>query len=127
MDITSEQLEDIIADLGNELQAILDKTLPCHRMSTYLNGTRKERLDLSHNVPMGHFSDEQHEFILRELTEMMLENDNESTEIVLKVLFPETLIRIFKRLTNKSYNKAEEELFKGKVRYEIIKGISCFF
>ena len=97
MDISNEQLEDMIQDLVDELQEILYETRPCDRMAKYLSGSRQEKLDLNHNVPMGHFSDEQHQLILRELTDMMPEKDNESTEIVLKVLFPETLIRLLKK------------------------------
>ena len=98
MDIASEHIQDMIADLGDKLQEILYETLPCNRMAKYLRGSRQDKLDLNYNVPMGHFSDDQHQLILRELLDMMLEKDNESTEVVLKVLFPETLIRLYKGL-----------------------------
>ena len=58
---------------------------------------------------------------------MLPERDNESVEVVLKILFPETLIRLYQKITRKSYKEAEKELFQGKVRCEIIKDISYFF
>ena len=106
----------MIQDLAPELQEILYETRPCSRWTKLQSGTKKEKLNLSYNVPMGYFSDEQHEFILQELSDMMPKKDHETTEIVLKVLFPETLIRLFMRLTKRKYNEAEEELFRGKVR-----------
>ena len=127
MDITPEDLRDMIADLGEDLQEIIHESVPCDRMAKYLHGSRKDRLDLNHNIPMGHFSDDQHHLILQELMDMMPEKDNESMEVVLKVLFLETPIRLYQKITRKSYKEAEEELFQGKVRSEIIKGISCFF
>ena len=106
----------MIQDVAVELQKILHETRLSSRWTKFQSGTNKEKIDLSYNVPMGYFSDDQHELILKELMEMMPNKDNESTEIVLKVLFPETLIRIFTRITNKTYKEAEAELFRGKVR-----------
>ena len=80
MDISNEKLEDMIQDLVDELQEILCETRPCDRMAKFCSGTRQEKLNLNY-VPMGHFSDEQHQLILEELTDMMPEKDNESTEI----------------------------------------------
>ena len=128
MDISNERLEAMIQDIAVELQQILYETLPSDRMDKYLNGTRQEKIDLNYNVPMGYFSDEQqHQFVLEEWKDMMPEKDNQSIEVILKVLFPETLIRLYKEITKKSYEEAEEELSQGKVRCELIKGISCFF
>ena len=99
-----------------ELQEILHETRPSSRWNTFQTGTQNEKIDLGNNVPMGYFSDHQHDLILKELMDMMPDKDKQSTEIVLKVLFPETLIRIFKRVNNKTYKEAEAELFRGEVR-----------
>ena len=68
MDISNERLEDMIQGLVDELQEILYETRPCSHWTKFQSGTKKEKLDLSYNVPMGYFSDKQHELILRELS-----------------------------------------------------------
>ena len=120
-------LRDMIADLVDDLQDIIYESVPYECMAQYLHGSRKDRLDLNHNVPMGHFSDDKHQLILQELMDLLPEKDNERVEVVLKVLFPETLIRLYQSIMSKNYKDAEKELFQGKVRSQIIKGISSFF
>ena len=80
MDISPDDLRDMIADLGDDLQEILYKCVLCDQMARYLHGSRKDWLDLNHDVPMGYFSDDQ------ELMDMMPEKDNGSMEVVIKAL-----------------------------------------
>ena len=118
-DLTNMTICDMIASMAKYLQDIMSEKVPCERMFKFLHETKSDRVDLSHNCPMGHFTDSQHELITYKLFNM-LPKDTASLELILKVLFPEVMIKIYQTLMDKDYGNAEEELFEGKVRTQII-------
>ena len=118
-DLDNGTLCDMIASMGEHLEDIMSEKVPCERMFTFLHGTESERIGLSHNCPMGHFTDHQHELIIHELSNMLPKN-TKNLELVLKVLFPEVMIKIYQTILDKDYDDAEKKLFEGKVRTKII-------
>ena len=118
-DLDNGTICDMIASMAQHLQDIMSEKVPCERMFKFLHGTKSDWIGLSHNCPMGHFTNDQHELIIHELS-IMLPKNTANLELILKVLFPEVMIKIYQTLMDKDYGDAEKELFEGKVRTQII-------
>ena len=73
-DLDNGTLCDMIASMAEHLEDIMSEKVPCERMFTFLHGTESERIGLSHNCPMGHFTNDQHELIIHELSNMLPKN-----------------------------------------------------
>ena len=59
---------------------------------------------------------------------MFQTKNTQRLELVLKVLFPETLIKLYMDICDMNYEQAEEELFKENVSYYIVvKNLSYFY
>lgn len=71
-------------------------------------------MGLVEKCPMVYFSDEQQEAIMDELMQMMPKNKTSILDCVMKVLFPETMIKIYQDIHGVSYEQAQEELLEGE-------------
>ena len=68
-------------------------------------------MGLVEKCPSAFFSEEQHEAIMDELLERMPKNKTSVLDCVMKVLFPETMIKIYQDIRGVSY---EQELLEGE-------------
>ena len=68
---------------------------------------------LVEKCPSAFFSEKQQEAIIDELMEMMPKNKISVLDCVMKVLFPETMIKIYQDIRGVSYERAQEELLEG--------------
>ena len=68
---------------------------------------------LVEDCPSAFFSEEQQEAIVDELMEMMPQKTS-VLDWVMKVLFPETMIKLYQDIRGVSYEQAQEELLHGE-------------
>ena len=66
-----------------------------------------------HKCPSAYFSEEEQETLLDELMLLLPGNNSVNLEVVMKVLLPEAIIKIYQDAKNVSYQQAEEELLEG--------------
>jgi hypothetical protein len=109
--IRPEELEDLVKGLEHYLSKIKKGEGPQERAAAFGHGGNKGCKDLDYNCPMSHFTDAQHELVANTLVNMFgVENDTEANYIM-KVCFPEALIKLYMNFHKKPYDQAEEELF----------------
>ena len=72
-------------------------------------------MNLASKCPTAYFTEKQQEAILEELMDMMPEKSARNLDCVMKVLLPETMIKLYKDIRNIPYKEAEEELLEGEV------------
>ena len=68
---------------------------------------------LVEECPSAFFSEEQQEAIVDELMDMMPQKSS-NLDCVMKVLFPETMIKLYQDIRGVSYEQAQEELLHGE-------------
>ena len=71
-------------------------------------------MGLVEKCPSAFFSEEQQEAIMDELLEMMPKSKTSTLDCIMKVLFLETMIRIYQDIRRVSYEQAQEELLEGE-------------
>ena len=71
-------------------------------------------MGLVEKCPMAFFSYEQQEAIMDELMEIMPKTS--VLDCIMKVLFPETMIKIYQYIHGVSYEQAQEELLEGEFK-----------
>ncbi|CAB3984910.1 Neurofilament medium polypeptide [Paramuricea clavata] len=120
-DIQLQELDQLVRDLAPYLRQIIDGEGPRERAQQFTTGRNKGRTDLDYNCPMGHFTDDQHDVIYSALCDMFLENkkDEKRINLILRVLFPETLIKVYMGFYKLEYNKAQEELFDMQLHKDV--------
>ena len=71
---------------------------------------------LVEECPSAFFTEQQQEAMIDELLDMMPENKTSVLDCVMKVLFPETMIKIYQDIRGVSYEQAEKELLEGELQ-----------
>ena len=72
-------------------------------------------MNLASKCPTAYFTEKQQEAILQELMEMMPGKSARNLDVVMKVLLPESMIKLYQGIRNIPYKEAEEELLEGEV------------
>ena len=72
-------------------------------------------MNLASTCPNAYFTKKQQEAILQELMEMMPGKSARNLDVVMKVLLPESTIKLYQGIRNIPYKEAEEELLEGEV------------
>ena len=72
-------------------------------------------MNLASKCPPAYFTEKQQEAILQELMEMMPGKSARNLDVVMKVLLPESMIKLYQGIRNIPYKEAEEELLEGEV------------
>ena len=72
-------------------------------------------MNLASKCPSAYFTEKQQEAILEELMDMMPEKTPTNLDVVMKVLLPEIMIKIYQGIRDIPYKEAEEELLEGEV------------
>ena len=73
------------------------------------------RMNLASKCPSAFFTEKQQEVILEELMDMMPGKSARNLDVVMKVLLPEIMIKIYQGIRNIPYEEAEQELLEGEV------------
>ena len=73
-------------------------------------------MGLVEQCPSAFFTEEQQEAMLDELFDMMPKNKTSVLDCIMKVLFPQTMIKIYQDIRGVSYEQAEEELLEGEIQ-----------
>ena len=68
-----------------------------------------------HECPLAYFTEDEQQTIVEELMALLPGNRNTNLDVVMKVLLPETLIKMYKDIKNLSYNQAEDDLLYGDI------------
>ena len=70
-------------------------------------------MNLIHECPSKYFSEGEQQCIIEQLMNLLPGNSSRNLDVVMKVLLPETLIKMFMDIKNLSYEEAEEQLLEG--------------
>ena len=70
-------------------------------------------MNLIHECPSEYFSEGEQQRIIEQLMNLLPGNSSRNLDVVMKVLLPETLIKMFMDIKNLSYEEAEEQLLEG--------------
>ena len=69
-------------------------------------------MNLIHECLFEYFSEDELQLI-EQLMDLLPGNSSRNLDVVMKVLLPETLIKMFMDIKNLSYQEAEEQLLEG--------------
>ena len=70
-------------------------------------------MNLIHKCPCAYFSEDEQQLITEQLMDLVPGNSSRNLDVVMKVLLPETLVKMFMDIKNLSYQEAEEQLLEG--------------
>jgi hypothetical protein len=104
--IRDEALEELVKDLEEYLKSIKAGQGPQTRMAAFSSSERKASIDLDFNCPMGHFLERQHDLISNTLVVMFGARNEQEVNLIMKVLFPETLIKLYMDFHSIAYELA---------------------
>ena len=68
-----------------------------------------------HECPSTFFRENEQQTIVEELMALLPGNRSANLDVVMKVLLPETLIKIYQDVKNLTYDQAEDELLYGDI------------
>ena len=57
--------------------------------------------------------EDEQQLLVQELMDLLVGHSSSNLDVVMKVLLPETLIKMFMDIKNIPYNQAEEQLLEG--------------
>ncbi|CAH1798222.1 unnamed protein product [Owenia fusiformis] len=106
-DLTRDQLCHLLKDNKKYLRNIYQGKAYNRRHEDYKKGG-KARVDLTYQVRLGIFHEEQHDVVMEQLMAMFCKKNFTLLDYVMKVLFPETLVKIYMDVKHSTHYEAEQ-------------------
>ncbi|CAH1792452.1 unnamed protein product [Owenia fusiformis] len=106
-ELTQEQLVHLVKENKKYLRNIYQGKAYNRRHEDYKKGG-KARIDLTYQVRLGIFHEEQHDVVMEQLMTMFCKKNFHFLDYILKVLLPETLVKIYMDVKHSTHEEAEQ-------------------
>ncbi|XP_061174037.1 uncharacterized protein LOC133183101 [Saccostrea echinata] len=111
-ELNEQQLHYLVMKNKVYLQDIFSGKIASDRHEVYRQGG-KARRDLNHHVHLGLFTEDQLDVVMETLMSIFCKKHHKYLEYIMKVLLPETLIKIYMDHHNVSHDRAEEGMLEA--------------
>ncbi|XP_074658693.1 uncharacterized protein LOC141911569 [Tubulanus polymorphus] len=107
--LEAQQISYLVTKNEQYLRSIFQGKIKCRRHEDYKNGG-KDRRNLTYQVPVTLYSEDQGDCIMEQLLHMFCQTHMKYMDYVFRVLFPEILVKIYMEVHQTSHELAEERM-----------------